>query len=157
MPMQCLFLRERTATEDCITVLAEAFRSSFPGIQNFLTTIAEPTSRLALLHEYRITRFSLGTAVSANISATEVIKFLDDYVYFFCDESLVEKRKRVCAFVETYMSRYNLARIVIDEEQTSVVCKDASTAKALLEDRVVRSLCAHPPKASRTEACSLSC
>ncbi|EAN87800.1 DNA repair helicase, putative [Trypanosoma cruzi] len=144
--MQCLFLEERVSAEGYVVLLAETFRSSFQRIQFFLTTIAEPTSRPSLMHEYRMTPFSLGAAVSASIPVSDVICFLDEYVYGFCDEGENSRRARVCAFLEMCMSRYNLARIVIEDARTFVECDNVETAETLLLDPVVRSLCAEPPQ-----------
>ncbi|RNF05052.1 putative DNA repair helicase [Trypanosoma rangeli] len=144
--MQCLFLEERVSVEGYVVLLAETFRPAFHTIQSLLTTIAEPTSRPSLMHEYRMTPFSLGTAVSASIPVSDVVGFLDAYVYGFRAEGGNSRRARVCAFVETCMSRYNLARIVIDDTRTFVECENVETAEALLADPVVRSLCAEPPK-----------
>ncbi|EAN80572.1 DNA repair helicase and transcription factor protein, putative [Trypanosoma brucei brucei TREU927] len=151
--MQCLFLEERIKKEGCVVLFAEAFRPSFANIQGFLTTIAEPVSRLSLMHEYRMTYFSLGAAASASISVSEVIQFLDDHVYFFRDKCFASYRESVCAFAEMYMSRCNLARVVIDESRTLLECKDIVTAKTLLKDRVVRSLCCQPKETVGEDAC----
>nr|CCC96108.1 unnamed protein product [Trypanosoma congolense IL3000] len=150
--MQCLFLEERTAKEGCVVLLAEAFRTVFNDIQGFLTTIAEPVSRLSLIHEYRITHSSLGTAVSADISAAEVVQFLSEHVYFFNEEHFRPHRNRVELFAERCMSRYNLARIVIDDTRTMLECNDIETANILLRDLTVRSLCAEPPEIVTTSA-----
>ncbi|KAH9578641.1 Helicase XPB/Ssl2 [Trypanosoma melophagium] len=142
--MQCLFLEERISTEGYVVLFGEAFRSCFSAIRPFLTTIAEPTSRPSLMHEYRMTPFSLGTAVSASVPASEVVDFLDNYVYGFLDKKSDARRARVCSFIETCMSRYNLARIVIEDQRTLVQCESVEIAEMLLEDRVVRSLSAEP-------------
>ena len=134
---KCLFVESRVQTDGYITIIAESFRSSYETIRPTLSALAEAVSRPTLIHEYRLTPFSLGAAVSSGIDAAEATAFLETYAYGLSPDT--EDGRVVCGFIESCMLRYNLARIVIDAERTMVQCKNEETAQMLLRDPVVAS------------------
>ncbi len=58
----------------------ETFHPIAPQVQDFLITIAEPTSRPRFLHEYRLTTQSLYAAVSVGLDSKDIIKTLDRFL-----------------------------------------------------------------------------
>lgn len=141
---KCLFVESRIKSDGFIAIIAESFRSSYDGIRPLLTALAEAVSRPSLIHEYRLTPFSLGAAVSSGIDAAEATSFLETYAYGLADD--VARRQLVRQFIESCMLRYNLARIVIDADRTLVQCKDEATAQMLLGDSVIASVAAAPAR-----------
>ncbi|KAL7709434.1 helicase [Lotmaria passim] len=139
---KCLFVESRVQTDGYITIIAESFRSSYETIRPTLSALAEAVSRPTLIHEYRLTPFSLGAAVSSGIDAAEATAFLETYAYGLSPDT--EDGRVVCGFIESCMLRYNLARIVIDAERTMVQCKNEETAQMLLRDPVVASVAVTP-------------
>ncbi|KAG5496453.1 hypothetical protein JKF63_02755 [Porcisia hertigi] len=139
---RCLFLESRIQSDGYITIIAESFRSSYGAIRPFLMALAEAISRPSLMHEYRVTPFSLGAAVSSGIDAAEATTFLETYAYGLAENSA--RRQLVRQFIQSCMMRYNLARIIIDSERTVVQCKDEETAQMLLHDAVIASVAATP-------------
>ncbi|KAK7196113.1 DNA repair helicase and transcription factor protein [Novymonas esmeraldas] len=139
---RCLFLESRIQSDGFITIIAESFRASYESIRPTLSALAEAISRPSLVHEYRLTPFSLGAAVSNGIGAVEAATFLETYAYGLADDG--ERRGEVRRFIESCMGRYHRARIVIDMERTVVQCKDEETARMLLSDPVIASVAAPP-------------
>ncbi|GET91731.1 helicase, putative [Leishmania tarentolae] len=139
---KCLFLQSRIESDGYIAIIAESFRSSYMTIRPFLTTLAEAISRPSLIHEYRLTPFSLGAAVSNGIDAAEATTFLETYAYRLAEGS--ERHQLVRQFIESCMMRYNLARIIIDSERTLVQCKNDETAQLLLRDPAIASMATTP-------------
>jgi DNA excision repair protein ERCC-3 len=60
-------------------LIVENFHWLAPRIQDFLITIAEPTSRPNLLHEYRLTIHSLYAAASIGLSTSDIITSLQRF------------------------------------------------------------------------------
>ncbi|KPA85043.1 putative helicase putativeDNA repair helicase [Leptomonas pyrrhocoris] len=139
---KCLFVESRVQLEGYITILAESFRACYEAIQPTLSALAEAISRPTLMHEYRLTPFSLGAAVSNGIDAADAASFLETYAYDLSPGT--EQGKAVRGFIESCMLRYNLARIVIDAERTMVQCRNEDTAQMLLRDSVIASVAVAP-------------
>lgn len=139
---RCLFIESHVKSQGSFTVFAEAFRPVYNVIKAMLNSVCEAVSRPALMHEYRLTPFSLGTAVSNGVSAERVLAFLETHSYglhgdAMCDEELSSSLR---SFVEGCMSRYNLARVVIESDRTLLLCKSEAIAEQLQSDPVIRSL-----------------
>lgn len=155
----CLFLKNHIASGSYVLIIAESFRGRYAAVQGFLAALAEPVSRPPLMHEYRLTPFSLGTAVSNGVSAAEAMEFLVENTYELSGAvglpaggrrggtALQRLHAEVAGFITSCMVRYDLARIVTDETRTMVQCKDLETATLLLSDRVIRSTVVQPPQA----------
>jgi DNA excision repair protein ERCC-3 len=139
---KCLFVESRIESDGYITIIAESFRSSYEAIRPMLSALAEAISRPTLIHEYRLTPFSLGAAVSSGIAAAEATAFLETYAYDLTPVN--EQGRLVRGFIESCMLRYNLARIVIDADRTMVQCKNEETAHMLLTDPVIASVAISP-------------
>ncbi|KAG5470800.1 hypothetical protein LSCM1_02050 [Leishmania martiniquensis] len=152
---KCLFVESRIQAGGFLSIIAESFRSSYEAIRPLLTTLAEALSRPSLMHEYRLTPFSLGAAVSNGIDAAKATAFLETYAYGLAESS--EKLRLVRQFIESCMMRYNLARIIIDLERTLVQCKDEETAQMLLHDAVIASVATTPLQIFYEESCWAEC
>lgn len=142
----CLFLECRSGLAGVFTVYAEAFRPQYSRIQGFLATLAEAISRPPLLHEFRITPFSLGAALSHGISETMSLDFFWRHCYGVraIDGSETELFKQLKHFLISCFRRYNLARVVIEGEATFLLCKDESIAQIFSSDSIILSLLASP-------------
>lgn len=103
--------------------------------KQFLQDVAEAVSRPALLHEYHITPFSLGTAVSSGYNAQDVVTRLSAFAYQLPTQAMI-------AFITSHMERHNKASIVVDHNQRFHLCiRDESLADEILCDPRVLSLC----------------
>lgn len=121
--------------------MAESFRPQYVALQPTLALLAEPVSRPALMHEYRMTPFSLGVAVSNGLTAELAVVFLENHCYELTGSELHSTIKH---FIESCMGRYNMARIVVDGDRTLLICKDQSIASSLRDDTIIHSLAAQP-------------
>ncbi|CAD2215948.1 Helicase conserved C-terminal domain/Type III restriction enzyme, res subunit/SNF2 family N-terminal domain/ERCC3/RAD25/XPB C-terminal helicase, putative [Angomonas deanei] len=139
----CLFVQCHARERGYISIAAEAFRPSFDTVLPTLISVAEPMSRPALVHEYRLTPFSLGKAVSNGTTAEDVISFFERFAYNFRPEnsSLYET---VVDFIQSCMGRYNLVRTVIDGDRALVQCKTVEVAQFLLKNKPIRSMVVTP-------------
>ncbi|CCW60273.1 unnamed protein product [Phytomonas sp. EM1] len=144
----CLFLRSHVETAGYISIIAESFRPNYANVQRMLASLAEPVSRPLLIHEYRLTPFSLGTAVSNGLRSDDAMNFMQTNVYELGNRDSPEYGS-VKNFIEMCMQRYNLARIVVEQDQAMVQCKNMETSEMLLQDSVIRSLAAKPVEVQR--------
>lgn len=60
-------------------LILENFHPLAPRVEDFLVTIAEPTSRPTFLHEYRLTTHSLYAAVSVGMNQKDIINTLNQF------------------------------------------------------------------------------
>lgn len=156
-PPPCLFLKNHILSNGYVLVVAESFRARYAEVQPFLASLAEPVSRPPLMHEYHLTPFSLGTAVSNGVTAEEVMTFLQENTYELHpsfhkggaggrDPTAGPLYSAISSFVTSCMVRYDLARIVVEPSRTVVQCKDLATATLLLNDKLIRSTVVQPPE-----------
>lgn len=139
---RCLFLKDKLHSSGCFVLLAEVFRSRYREIHNQLSSLAEAISRPSLLHEYHVTPFSLGSAVTNGVSVESAILFFLQNCYGL-EHSNGEKTALFIAlrsFLEYCMTRYNLARVVINRDATIILCKTEAVLRELSQDPVVQSV-----------------
>lgn len=138
----CLFLEDCLETHGYIKILAEAFRAQYTVIRDVLSFLAEAISRPPLLHVYHLTPFSLGGAVSNGMTEVEALDFFLSTAYGLrsATNSETPLLSRLKEFLNFCMVRYNLAKVVVEGEQTFVVCKDETIASRFLSDSVIQSL-----------------
>lgn len=138
----CLFLEDCLETHGYIKVLAEAFRAQYTVIRDVLSILAEAISRPPLLHVYHLTPFSLGGAVSNGMTEAEALDFFLSTSYGLrgAGNSETPLLCRLKDFLNFCMARYNLAKVVVEGEQTFVVCKDESIASCFQRDSIIQSL-----------------
>jgi DNA excision repair protein ERCC-3 len=104
--------------------------------KEFLQQVAEAVSRPAYLHQYHITPFSLGTAVSSGWTPSRVIACLSKFSYH-------DTTSAMNAFITSHMKRHNKAQIVVDERQRFQLCiHGRRLAETILQDQRIVSLCA---------------
>eukprot|EP00796_Vickermania_ingenoplastis_P002014 gene2014-1205_t len=142
----CLFLESRAETLGFFTIYAEAFRPKYKTIRNLLSLLAEAVARPPLLHEYRLTPFSIGAAISNGVTEKEAVAFFASNCYGMTrddgrETALFDQLKN---FLHACISRYDLARVVIEGEKTVLVSKNETILRFLVEDRVILALLESP-------------
>lgn len=138
----CLFLVNCLESHGYIKIFAEAFRIQYSAIRCVLSFLAEAISRPSLLHEYHLTPFSLGAAVSNGMKEEDALNFFVRTAYGLKGKENNETPlfRSLQHFLHSCMGHYNLAKVLVDGEQTLVACKDESIAKCFLNDRTIKSL-----------------
>lgn len=108
-------------------LIFESFHPLAPQAQDFLVTIAEPTSRPTFVHEYRLTTQSLYTAVSVGLSSEDIIKIFD----------LFSKNKlppNVVDYITHCGKSYGKVKIVLRNNKYFVEIADSGVLQMLLRD-----------------------
>ncbi|KZF25495.1 DNA repair helicase rad25 [Xylona heveae TC161] len=105
----------------------ENFHPLAPRVQDFLTTIAEPTSRPAFLHEYRLTTHSLYAAVSVGLNPKDIIRTLKLFLKN-------EMPPNVIAYITHCGKSYGKVKIVLKSNKYFVETADPAVLQMLLKD-----------------------
>ena len=90
-----------------IPIFLEAFSPLFKSATEFLIAIAEPVSRPAHIHEYKLTSTSLYAAASVELTREDIIKVLNN----FCKNVIVPKD--VEEMIEEHTNRYGKAKLIL--------------------------------------------
>ena len=89
------------------TLIVEAFRLP-RHMQHFISTVADPITRPALMHEYRISTYSLYTAVSMGWTCDSILSTLQSLCKTAMPESVVQR-------IRATTRRYGKVRIILDD------------------------------------------
>lgn len=69
-PIWIIWLQGKDGEDDNNRIILEAFSPEYKNASEFLVAIAEPVSRPAHIHEYKLTKFSLYAAASVGLTDT---------------------------------------------------------------------------------------
>lgn len=114
-------------------VILESFSPRFKEAENFLVTIAEPQSRVSLIHEYQLTNHSLLAAVSVGMTVEDIIRDLDDF-------SKVPLARGVVGFIKHSTQSYGKARRVSRDNRHWIESSDPTALQTILNDPVISAL-----------------
>ncbi|KAI8830864.1 P-loop containing nucleoside triphosphate hydrolase protein [Chytriomyces cf. hyalinus JEL632] len=98
---------------------------------DFLTAIAEPVSRPALMHEYLLTEYSLYAAVSVGIQADSIISVLGK----LCKTDLPV---RLMDFIRLHTRSYGKVKLVLKDNHQYVESAFPDVLRTLLQDNTIR-------------------
>ncbi|TVY51316.1 General transcription and DNA repair factor IIH helicase subunit XPB [Lachnellula cervina] len=105
----------------------ECFHPLASRVQDFLVTIAEPISRPAFLHEYRLTTHSLYAAVSVGLGPSDIISTIDVFL-----------KNRMPPNVVRYITHcgksYGKVKIVLRNNKYFLETTDPAVLQMLLKD-----------------------
>jgi len=111
-------------------ITLESFAPNASKATDLLTTIAEPVSRPAHLHEYRMTEHSLYAALSVGLKGDDIINALDK----FCKTNVPEEVK---AFIDRNTLTYGKVRLVLRDNKFHVESEDDEIIYRLLSDPII--------------------
>ena len=114
-------------------IILESFSPLAEQAQDFLITIAEPISRPAHIHEYRITAYSLYAAVSVGLEPDDIISVLDRL-------SKVPVASSIINFIKGATVSYGKVKLVIKQNRYFVETSQTSILNMLLDDPVIGKL-----------------
>ncbi|KAI8910656.1 P-loop containing nucleoside triphosphate hydrolase protein [Powellomyces hirtus] len=118
-------------------IILEAFSSLAHQAQDFLITIAEPVSRPARVHEFKLTAYSLYAAVSVGMETDTILGVLERF-------SKVTLPERVKNFIKECTMAYGKAKLVLKDNRYYIESTYPDVLKRLLTNpdiskaRVVR-------------------
>ncbi|KAF8963420.1 DNA repair helicase rad25 [Flammula alnicola] len=105
-------------------IILEAFSPIAEQAQDFLTAISEPVSRPAMIHEYKLTSYSLYAAVSVGLQTDDIIE--------------VPVPDSIVAFIRGCTLSYGKVKLVLKHNKYFVESNHPETLQLLLKDRVIR-------------------
>ncbi|PWN30077.1 DNA repair helicase rad25 [Jaminaea rosea] len=111
-------------------IILEGFSPIAEQAMDFLVAIAEPVSRPAFIHEYRLTPYSLYAAISVGLSPSDILSVLDRLSKSTLPESIVE-------FIRDYTASFGKIKLVLKENRYFVESAETETLRTLLQDDVV--------------------
>lgn len=111
-------------------IILERFSPLSDQATDFLITIAEPSSRPALVHEYTLTAHSLYAAVSVGLKPNDIINTLDRFLKTQLPASI---RK----FIESCTKSYGKVKLVLKNNKYFVESTDADILQELLKDEII--------------------
>ncbi|KAJ3084653.1 DNA repair helicase rad25 [Rhizoclosmatium globosum] len=121
-------------------IFLEAFHSLAEKASDFLVTIAEPVSRPARIHEYKLTTYTLYAAVSVGMETGVLIDVLERY-------SKVKLPQRVVDFIRDCTNTYGKVKLVLNDNRYYLESTFPKVLRHLLKDPVINEA-----RAFRTDA-----
>ncbi|KAJ3073865.1 hypothetical protein HDU98_000462 [Podochytrium sp. JEL0797] len=113
-------------------IFLEAFHQLAEKASDFLVTIAEPVSRPARIHEYKLTTYTLYAAVSVGMETNVLIDVLEQY-------SKVKLPQRVVDFIRDCTNTYGKVKLVLNDNRYYLESTYPKVLRHLLKDPVINS------------------
>lgn len=114
-------------------VYLESFLPLAEQAQDFLVTIAEPVSRPSLIHEYRITSYSLYAAVSVGLQTEDIISVLKRFSKTTLSSSIID-------FIYSTTVRHGKIKLVLKNNRYFLESSFPEVLRILLCDSVIGAL-----------------
>ncbi|GAA95510.1 uncharacterized protein L969DRAFT_15430 [Mixia osmundae IAM 14324] len=111
-------------------IILEAFHALASQAQDFLVAIAEPVSRPAHIHEYKLTPYSLYAAVSVGLETEDIIEVLARL-------SKVPVPNEIIKFIRDCTVSYGKVKLVLKRNKYYVESGHPDTLRMLLRDDVI--------------------
>lgn len=113
-------------------IILEGFSPLAEQAQDFLIAIAEPVSRPAYIHEYKLTPYSLYAAVSVGLQPNDIIEVLNRL-------SKVPVPDAVLDFIREYTASFGKIKLVLKQNKYFVESAHPEILQTLLQDSVIGS------------------
>lgn len=112
------------------TITMEGFSPIAEQAQDFLVAIAEPVSRPAFIHEYRLTPYSLYAAVSVGLNPSDIIEVLNRL-------SKSPVPENVHRFIVESTRSFGKIKLVLKQNKYFVESAHPDILRTLLQDSVI--------------------
>ncbi|KAJ3279262.1 hypothetical protein HDU79_000745 [Rhizoclosmatium sp. JEL0117] len=113
-------------------IFLEAFHPLAEKASDFLVSIAEPVSRPARIHEYKLTIYTLYAAVSVGIEADILIETLERYSKYALPQRVIE-------FVRDCTNTYGKLKLVLKDNRYYLESAFPNVLRHLLSDPIISS------------------
>ncbi|OCF45679.1 DNA excision repair protein ERCC-3 [Kwoniella heveanensis CBS 569] len=117
--------------DDKGNIIVEAFAPFARQAQDFLVAIAEPVSRPSLVHEYRITKPSLHSAMSIGLETKVIIEVLSRL-------AKTPLSPRLTARIEEWTASFGKVRLVLKDNRYFLETSVPEFLQTLMTDEVIR-------------------
>ncbi|SPO29360.1 probable SSL2 - DNA helicase [Ustilago trichophora] len=111
-------------------IILEGFSPLAEQAQDFLIAIAEPVSRPAYIHEYKLTPYSLYAAVSVGLQPNDIIEVLNRL-------SKVPVPDAVLDFIREYTASFGKIKLVLKQNKYFVESAHPEILQTLLQDSII--------------------
>ncbi|KIS68028.1 putative TFIIH/NER complex ATPase/helicase subunit SSL2 [Mycosarcoma maydis] len=111
-------------------IILEGFSPLAEQAQDFLIAIAEPVSRPAYIHEYKLTPYSLYAAVSVGLQPDDIIEVLNRL-------SKVPVPDAVLEFIREYTASFGKIKLVLKQNKYFVESAHPEILQTLLRDSII--------------------
>lgn len=111
-------------------IILEGFSPLAEQAQDFLIAIAEPVSRPAYIHEYKLTPYSLYAAVSVGLQPNDIIEVLNRL-------SKVPVPDAVVDFIREYTASFGKIKLVLKQNKYFVESAHPEILQTLLQDSII--------------------
>ncbi|EAL23231.1 hypothetical protein CNBA5750 [Cryptococcus deneoformans B-3501A] len=122
--------------DDRGNIIVEAFAPFAKQAQDFLVAISEPVSRPALIHEYRITKPSLHSAMSIGLETKVIIEVLSRL-------SKTPLSPRLVARIEEWTASFGKVRLVLKDNRYFLETSVPEFLQKLMNDEVIKECMVH--------------
>uniref|UniRef100_T1J8G6 General transcription and DNA repair factor IIH helicase/translocase subunit XPB n=1 Tax=Strigamia maritima TaxID=126957 RepID=T1J8G6_STRMM len=112
-------------------IILEAFSPVYKHAQDFLIAIAEPIRRPELIHDYKLTSYSLYAAVSVGLQTNDIIEYLNRLSKTTLPDGIIE-------FIKMCTESYGKAKLVLKHNRYFVESQFPDVIQKLLKDSVVQ-------------------
>ena len=114
-------------------IYLETFSPYYKQAYDCLIAIADPISRLHIMHEYELTDFSLYAAVSVGLSGASILEVLDRI-------SKVDIPKEVRSYILATTESYGQVSLVLRQTRYFLEARDPKVLIKLLENPIIKGL-----------------
>ena len=126
-PLWIIWLEDSGFGNEENRIILEAFSPEYKNATDFLIAIAEPVSRPAHIHEYKLTKFSLYAAASVGLTDTDI----EGVLMRFCKN--LEIPQELVKFIRLHCSSYGKAKIVLKSNHYYIEANDLATMDRLIQ------------------------
>ena len=130
-------------------IFLESFSPVYKHAHDFLIAIAEPVCRPKLIHEYKLTAYSLYAAVSVGLKTDDII----EYLRRLCKTSLPEE---IVDFIKACTMSYGKVKLVLKYNRYFIESVHAEVIQRLLKDSVIAGIRIDSVDPSQTAGPSLA-
>ena len=114
-------------------IFLESFSPVYKHAHDFLITISEPVCRPELIHEYKLTSYSLYAAVSVGLQTSDIIEYLKRLSKTSISPSVLE-------FIKESTLTYGKVKLVLKQNRYFIETRDEATLKVIMNDHVLKSI-----------------
>ncbi|ODN83005.1 hypothetical protein L202_01236 [Cryptococcus amylolentus CBS 6039] len=125
--------------DDVGNIIVEAFAPFAKQAQDFLVAISEPVSRPSLIHEYRITKPSLHSAMSIGLETGVIIEVLSRL-------AKTPLSPRLRARIEQWTASFGKVRLVLKDNRYFLETSVPEFLQKLMNDEVIKECMVHREK-----------
>ncbi|XP_023340906.1 DNA excision repair protein haywire [Eurytemora carolleeae] len=122
-------------------IFLEAFSPVYKHAHDFLIAISEPVCRPELIHEYKLTSYSLYAAVSVGLQTDDIIEYLTR----LCKTSLPAG---IVDYIKMCTTSYGKVKLVLKHNRYFVESSHPETLQHLLKDPTIQQCRLRVPEAS---------